>query len=42
MRALNPHISPDLEKIILKALQRDLDRRFASALEMKQALESLL
>ncbi len=39
--ALNPELAPPLESIILKALEKDLDRRYASAGEMKSALEEM-
>ncbi|MFZ6031250.1 MAG: serine/threonine protein kinase [Chloroflexota bacterium] len=42
MRSLNPHISAALESIILKSLNRDLDKRFASARQMQVALEEVL
>jgi serine/threonine protein kinase len=37
-RTLNPHITAAFEAILAKALQRDLDQRYHSALEMQQAL----
>ncbi len=41
-RALNPSISEEAEKVIVRALEYDVDDRFASALEMKAALEKAL
>ncbi len=38
-RKLNPDIPKPLEKIILKSLQKDPSKRFATADEMKQALK---
>lgn len=37
-----PDINPDLEAIIMKALARDRAERFASAREMREALEAFL
>jgi serine/threonine protein kinase len=42
LRTLNPHITPAFESILLKALQKDLDKRFPSALAMQQALSHLV
>jgi len=39
-RRLNPAISPELEEIILHAMERDPYFRFATALEMKADLEN--
>jgi serine/threonine-protein kinase len=36
----NPQISPEIEKIILKALQKDPLNRYRSVTELKEALES--
>ena len=41
-RALNPKVSPELEAIVMKALEYEPDNRFASAGEMKQALLGLI
>jgi eukaryotic-like serine/threonine-protein kinase len=41
MRSLNPGISPEMEAIVVKALEYDMTTRWASAEEMKQALLSL-
>jgi serine/threonine protein kinase len=38
LRALNPALSVELENIVMKAVQKDTARRFASAAEMKAAL----
>lgn len=38
IRSLNPQVSPGLEAIVMRALEYDVDKRFASAREMKQAL----
>ena len=41
-RQINPAIDPDLEAIIMHALEKDPNRRFASANEMRNALRSYL
>lgn len=41
-REINPNISPQLENIILKAMDKDPMRRFASANEMRQVLGDFL
>ncbi len=41
IRQYNPEVSPELESIILKALQYNPEDRFTSALDMKNALEGL-
>lgn len=41
IRTKNPNISIQLDAILQKALQLDINSRFSSALEMKQALKSL-
>ena len=40
-RAINPKVSPELEAIILKALDKDPDRRYQSAKELRVDLERL-
>jgi len=42
IRSLNPEVSEALEAIVMKALEYDIDKRWASAEEFKQALESLI
>ncbi|MGQ9626876.1 MAG: beta-alanine-activating enzyme beta-propeller domain-containing protein [Anaerolineae bacterium] len=37
-RSINPNISEKVEAVIMKALEYDIDKRFSSALEMKEAL----
>lgn len=39
---VNPEINPDLEAIILKAMDKDPERRFQTAAEMADALETYL
>lgn len=41
-RSIRPDLPAELEKIILKALAKDPDDRFASALELQGAIEQLL
>jgi outer membrane protein assembly factor BamB/tRNA A-37 threonylcarbamoyl transferase component Bud32 len=38
IRSFNPQVSVGLEAIVMRALEYDVDKRFASAKEMKQAL----
>jgi serine/threonine protein kinase len=38
-RTLNPALSPKIDKIVVKALEYKKEKRFASAVEMKKALE---
>src|SRR6266705_1805215 len=40
-RAVNPKVSPELEAIILKALDKDPERRYQSAKELRVDLERL-
>lgn len=37
-RQLNPNISPHIEEVIMRATQLDINARFASAVEMRQAI----
>jgi serine/threonine-protein kinase len=39
-RGLNPELSPELEEILLHALDRDPDRRFPTAAEFRRELEN--
>ncbi len=41
-RSLNPAVSEELERVVLKALKRDRDERFQTALELHDALQSVL
>jgi len=38
LRSLNPKVSPPVEKAIARAVEKERDKRFASAQEMKEAL----
>jgi outer membrane protein assembly factor BamB len=40
IRSINPQVSEALDQIVMKALEYDIEKRFASAEEMKQALEA--
>jgi len=42
VRAPRAQISKDIERVILKALSKDKDNRYASATEMREALETAL
>ena len=39
-RSINPNLSPDLERVLLKALDKDPRTRFATASDLMQALET--
>jgi serine/threonine-protein kinase len=39
-RSINPNLSPDLERVLLKALDKDPRARFATASDLMQALET--
>ncbi|MEQ8221374.1 MAG: bifunctional serine/threonine-protein kinase/formylglycine-generating enzyme family protein [Candidatus Eremiobacterota bacterium] len=41
VRELNPHISEELEKIIIKSLSLEVSERYENAEEMKKALEGI-
>ena len=41
VRSLNPAVSPGLEAIVMKALQRDMRQRFPTAREMRLALQEV-
>jgi len=41
LRALRPEVSPALEQVVMKALERDTARRFQSASEFERALAGL-
>ncbi|MBK8254474.1 MAG: protein kinase [Polyangiaceae bacterium] len=41
LRKIDPNIHPELEAIILKALEKDRDKRFESASEMQRAIDTL-
>ena len=41
IRSINPQVSEALEAIVMKALEYEVDKRFSSAKEFKQALEAL-
>ncbi|GGA33172.1 hypothetical protein GCM10007416_02350 [Kroppenstedtia guangzhouensis] len=38
---LNPDVPPEIHRIILKAMEKDPDQRFETALEMKQELDEI-
>jgi outer membrane protein assembly factor BamB len=40
IRSLNPSVSPELDAAVMKALEYDADKRFATAEEFRQALEA--
>jgi eukaryotic-like serine/threonine-protein kinase len=40
-RAMNPQLSPDMEKVVLKLLEKDPDQRFQTAREVLETLEAL-
>ncbi|MDN5363642.1 MAG: eukaryotic-like serine/threonine-protein kinase [Eubacteriales bacterium] len=40
--ALNPQVTPELEKVILRAMDKNLDRRYRSAREMLADLKTVL
>lgn len=42
VRAINAAVSEGLEAIVMRALQYDIDKRFASAAEMKLALQAII
>jgi serine/threonine-protein kinase len=42
LREINPEVDPDLEKIVQKALARDPDERYATALDLAGALEAFV
>jgi serine/threonine protein kinase len=42
IKAINPTVSPELETIVMKALQQDIKQRFSTAKEMQSALQSLI
>jgi serine/threonine protein kinase len=41
-RELNPHLSPRLEEIILRSLEKNVDRRYQSARDMQADLEDFI
>ncbi len=41
-RSINPNIDPNLEAIIMKALEKDPERRFANAAELRHTLNEFL
>jgi serine/threonine protein kinase len=40
IRSLNPKVPESLDKIVMKALEYDIDKRFATAQEFKEALQT--
>jgi outer membrane protein assembly factor BamB/tRNA A-37 threonylcarbamoyl transferase component Bud32 len=42
IRSLNPNVSEELDKIVMKALEYDIEKRFATAREFKEALDAQL
>jgi serine/threonine protein kinase len=41
-RSLNPNIPPSLERVVMKALEREPDRRYQDASEMSRELEAVM
>nr|BBH93771.1 hypothetical protein KTA_19700 [Thermogemmatispora argillosa] len=42
VRTLNPRLSPEIERLLTRALQNDITRRYQSASEMKQEVDQIL
>ena len=42
IRSLNPSVSPELDAVVMKSLEYDADKRFATAVEFREALEAVL
>jgi outer membrane protein assembly factor BamB/tRNA A-37 threonylcarbamoyl transferase component Bud32 len=42
IRSINPSVSEELEAIVMKALEYDMEKRFSSAFEMKKALQEIV
>src|SRR5713226_1991770 len=42
VRTLNPQLSPEVEKVLSRALINDIDQRYQSAAAMKQAIDDIL
>lgn len=40
--SLNPHVTPELDRIVARALSRDVERRYASARDLSRDLEHFL
>ncbi|MBX5450853.1 MAG: ABC transporter substrate-binding protein, partial [Thermogemmatispora sp.] len=42
VRSLNPRLSPEIERLLTRALQNDITKRYQSASEMKQEVDQIL
>jgi len=41
IRKINQYVSPEVERIVMKALEFDIENRFSSATEMREALKNI-
>jgi eukaryotic-like serine/threonine-protein kinase len=42
VRSLNPQLSPEIEQVLMRALDRDINQRYQSAVAMKQDIDTIL